>query len=390
MGIPKVLILVLFLLFVFTGNGYSDKLEELSSLPYLEWNPTADIKQSGVVKYDKNKAYDGYNLYTDDESNAYLIDMKGHVVYRWKFPTAKGNWQYVRLLDHGDIVALSYVKYFVKLDKNSKLIWDVPVAANHDIELLADGSFLISAFDTPVKYNNINVVFESIVHISKDGKIIGKWSTYDHLKELQKLHLPSVLDSNEGEGSKKDPTLYDKNKTFDYYHLNSIQALPDTSLGLKDKRFQKGNWLIGTRNVNLIFILDKDNQKIVWSWGPGVLDGPHMPRMLNNGNILIYDNGYNRNYSRVIMIDPESGKIVWEYKATPPESFYSKEGGSSQLLGNGNFFIFDTENGRAFEITPTGQIVWEYYIPEIMNGKRKGIYRMLRIPKEEVSDWLGK
>ena len=174
-----------------------------------------------------------------------------------------------------------------------------------------------------------------------------------------------------------------------YYHLNSIQLLPDTDLGKRDKRFQKGNWLICSRGVSLLFIIDKDSHRVVWSWGPGILDGPHMPRMLNNGNILLYDNGFYRPYSRLVIIDPVTYKIIWEYKANPPESFHSTEGGSGQLLANGNLLICETINGRAFEITPKGEKVWEFFNPKKTNdGRRWVIYRMIRFSKNEVSGWL--
>lgn len=53
---------------------------------------------------------------------------------------------------------------------------------------------------------------------------------------------------------------------YNYYHLNSIQALPENPLG-EDKRFQKGNWLISLAYMRLVLILDKDTKEIVWSFG---------------------------------------------------------------------------------------------------------------------------
>ncbi len=368
MKVPTVFILVLGVLYTFSGNSYS--------------TPLSVTGQSGVVKYNKAKSFDGYNFYTNNKTYAYLMDMTGRIVHRWKFSNAKHEcWHYARLLDNGDILGVRYAQFFAKFDKNSKLIWETAIAANHDIELLPDGTFLVPAYELPVKYDNRTIRFDSIVHISKDGQKLSAWSTYENLKELQKFHLPLYLDPNQN----RDINLYP------FYHLNSIQILPDTALGLKNKNFQKGNWLICLRDVDLILILDKDTHKVVWSWGPGELDRPHMPRMLNNGNILVYDNGMHRTYSRLVVVNPVSRKIVWEYKASPPENFHSKIEGSSQLLANGNFLICEATNGRAFEITPGGEIVWEFLNPEVgKNGRRMTIYRMLRIPKEEVSSWLGR
>src|SRR5208282_2081691 len=96
-------------------------------------------------------------------------------------PSTKGSWHwhYARLLDHGDMVGVCFARLFAKFDKDSKLIWKIPIAANHDIELLPDGTFLVPAYELPVKYNNRMIRFDSIVHISKDGQKLGAWSTYE-------------------------------------------------------------------------------------------------------------------------------------------------------------------------------------------------------------------
>jgi len=408
--IPPGLILILAFLFILAADSYSGSLEDLESLPYLAWSDKPDTRPSGVVKYNKNKAFDGYNLYTDGLNHVYLIDMTGKLVYSWELNSAQGAiWVYASLLKDGGIVAVSLTGGIVKATVHSRLIWRAQLSANHDIEILPDRTFLVPTVDLPVRYQDRCVIFDSIVHLSKEGKILDKWSTYNHLKDLQKFHRPSLLDGNKGENKPDDMENWSHpqreigmhfregqcaewghEKWYEYYHLNSIQTLPETVLGLKDKRFRKGNWLICFRNVDLICILDEDTHRVVWSWGPGILDGPHMPRMLGNGYILIFDNGYHRLYSRLLIIDPVTGKIVWEYQANPPQYFYSKRRGSSQQLPNGNFFICESMKGRAFEITPQGEIVWEFLNPKLdKNGRRRTIYRMIRIPKEEVSGWLG-
>ncbi|MEA1929147.1 MAG: arylsulfotransferase family protein, partial [Candidatus Auribacterota bacterium] len=159
-------------------------------------------------------------------------------------------------------------------------------------------------------------------------------------------------------------------------------------LGRRDSRFAAGNLLICLRHAALVLILNPETREIVWSWGPGILDWPHMPTMLDNGNILIYDNGAHRTYSRILEIDPVEKRIVWEYQADPPEKFYSRTRGSNQRLPNGNTLICESERGRVFEITPTGEVVWEFYNPDIRDGHRRLIYRMTRVSREAVDSWL--
>jgi len=107
--------------------------------------------------------------------------------------------------------------------------------------------------------------------------------------------------------------------------------------------------------------------------------------MLANGNIYLFDNGYTRGFSRVIELNPLTKKIVWEYKGDPPQSFHSQSRGSAQHLPNGNILIGEAKNGRAFEVTKEGEIVWEWFSPWLNEaGARKAFYRMTRYPKEKI------
>src|SRR4030043_144112 len=65
-----------------------------------------------------------------------------------------------------------------------------------------------------------------------------------------------------------------------------------------------------------------------WNWGEeNDLAHQHDATLLDNGNILIFDNGLHRkrmpqHYSRIVEVNPKTEKIEWEYKADPPYRFY--------------------------------------------------------------------
>ena len=101
--------------------------------------------------------------------------------------------------------------------------------------------------------------------------------------------------------------------------------------------------------------------------------------MLDDGHILVYDNGglagYPRRarpYTRLVELDPESGKIVWTYRdhhrSFYHQRFFSMSWGTAQRLPNGNTFSLDANLGRLFEVTPDGEIVWEYVNPHLAPG----------------------
>jgi len=76
------------------------------------------------------------------------------------------------------------------------------------------------------------------------------------------------------------------------------------------------------------------------------------PPVDKNGNYIIEKN---KPYG------PE--KPVWFYRAPDTLSFYSSFISGVQRMQNGNTFIDEGSDGRFFEVTPDGKMVWEYLNP---------------------------
>ena len=75
--------------------------------------------------------------------------------------------------------------------------------------------------------------------------------------------------------------------------------------------------------------------------------------------------------------------------ASEADSFFSLLRGGNQRLPNGNTIITESDQGRVFEVTKDGKIVWEFYNPlRFKNGKRVTIYRSMRILDPEKHIYL--
>lgn len=162
---------------------------------------------------------------------------------------------------------------------------------------------------------------------------------------------------------------------FDMFHNNTVSIINRNIEGL----CKKGNVLICPRNLDLIAIMDVDTEKLLWTMKLEEYSRPHNPTLLDNGNILLFDNGPFRGYSRILEIDPLKKKIVWQYQADPPEKFFSRQRGGCQRLPNGNTLITEGGKGHVFEITSEGEIVWEFYNPDVVDGQRGTMQNMIRI-----------
>jgi hypothetical protein len=343
----------------------------------------SDETTTGVTRHNRAESLAGYNIFTNGADQVFIMDMDGHTVHSWNLP-GKKFCRYAELLSTGDIVVICDSQSIIKLNWSGEVQWEFVGMVHHDVAFLPDGSMLLPVAERPKNYKELpRVSFDAVLHLTPLGKPRAIWSTYKNLERLQESHPPLTLDSlmsTLDEEAKKN--------IFNYYDLNAIEVLPDTPLGQMDQRFQAGNIMLSLKNANVITIMNKDTMELVWSWGPGELDFQHMPTMIGNGNILVFDNGTHRDYTRILEIEPLSREIVWQYQTDIPSDFFSKSGGSVQRLPNENTLICESDNGRCFEISLTEDIVWEYQNPEVSDGKSNPIYRMMRIPEEVVDHFL--
>ena len=385
-----------------------DRLRVLRSVPYtMVTEEEVAPEKVGVVLHSRAKAYQGYNIYCDRlASSVVLMDMEGNVVHTWTYPDDKlRHWDHAIMLPGGDVVVIRKFYDVLRLDWDSNLIWRSEIDSHHELTPLPDGGLLVAAREMHM-HRRLRVRFPAIVRLDEAGREIGRWSAYDHLDEIkrtfdQRSFIDTILDSLLAE--RIDPetwepltALAESTKTeidawplrYDQFHLNTISIIPETSVGRADRRFETGNMLICFRNINQIAVLAGDTGEVLWVWGEGDLEWPHHPTVVEGGNILIFDNGTRRKYSRVIELNPLTEEIEWEYLGDPPGSFFTPTKGSSQRLPNGNTLICEGDGGRCFEITRDGEIVWEWYNPAFRGNYRVQIYRMIRIDPEIVKPLL--
>jgi hypothetical protein len=304
------------------------------------------------------------------------------------------------MLDNGDLLIIKEHKDLIRVTWHSKPVWRIKLAAHHDMAV-TDQDLLYVIVRKLENHRGLKVWFDNIVHLTDQGQELGRWSTFDALDQLQRgmntdSFLDTVLDSIETGWTPESELLKGVRKAVDmpkvhkvdYFHMNTINLLPENSAADSDPRFQRGNFLVCFRNVNQIAVLDRITYEVLWAWGEGQLEWPHHPTMLENGHILIFDNGVNREYSRVVELDVLDEAIVWEYKSDPPEDFYSFGRGSAQRLPNGNTLICESDRGRAFEVTPDKELAWAWLNPAFRHDHREGVYRMMRLPRDQIDALL--
>ena len=366
-------------------------MDRLLTIGYVSGSEKATGLEN-VTRYAPAMAYQGLNLTTSGHGpEALLVDMTGRVLHRWRytfedaFPdhppylAALGQnytyWRRAHLYENGDLLAIFDGYGLIKVDKGSNLIWANPAYFHHDLLVDQDGliySLTREAKVLPRIHEYESVLEDFVVIVDAEGNIIRKVSLLDAFFRSSYASF-----------------LWNMPDRGDLFHTNTIELL-DGSQADRSPIFGKGNVLISLKTINVIAIVDLSEEKVVWALA-GQWLGQHQPTLLDNGNILLLDNAVAPNMSKVIEIDPFTQETVWAYRGTPENGFFTATCGSNQRLPNGNTLITESDAGRAFEVTPDNQIVWEYYNPGRAGERNELIgtlFEVVRLPPDFPTDWL--
>jgi outer membrane protein assembly factor BamB len=348
--------------------------------------------RTGLIAHDPALAQPGYTLFTPmfGDGTVYLVDMDGAVAHTWSLPHRPG--LYGHLLDNGHLFYSGKVSggaprfeawerfkagAALEVDGNGKIVWEVRHPDHHhDARKLGNGNvILLCARPIPRELHarvqgglvgsevGGMIYGDYLVELTTTGEAVWEWRSWEHLDFDTEIITP-----------------HDRRE--EWTHANTVAELPD------------GNLVVSFRNVSTVVIVDRRTGAIVWKLGSPPLAQQHDPRPLPGGNLLIFDNGPHRRdhpapYSRVIEVDPRTSAIVWEYQDQSLFDFFSPYISGAQRLPNGNTLICEGCDGRIFEVTPAGQIVWEYvspyFVPEPGRpGLNNWVFRAFRHTPEEI------
>ncbi len=376
------------------GSKVEDQLAALGYVAVSE--ETADPIQSGVTVFDRTRTQPGYNLYCMMAPHrAELLDLEGNVIHSWEDRETR-EWVSCQLLEGGDLLVVGVdvnptfpresrdsQRYLARYDWDGQLLWKRRINAHHHTAVAPDGDLLTLGFNyrTVREISEIIPVRDDLVlKLDADGQIVEERSLYDALSPNTELFQFAPLQVEEKWSRPQ----------IDLIHANTVYWIDRPDLEERHEIYAPGHVIVTSRHRSLVAIIDWETNRLLWAWGPGEIQGPHDATVLDNGNILIFDNGRpSRGWSQVIELDPIHKEIVWRYRAPDPKSFFTPAMGANQRLANGNTLITNSNRGQAFEVTPEGEVVWEFWNPHLdAKNRRRTMRRVERLPLDEVDQIL--
>jgi hypothetical protein len=326
--------------------------------------------QTGLTHFDEANATAGYTLFSPAGlTQTHLIDMKGEIVHQWDLPDIPGNYAY--LLANGNLLAATRTAEgpkglpakggrLTELDWDGNIVWEhIDDMQNHDFRRKANGNTIYVLWDlydaetskrvqggvAGTEHEDGGVYGTIIREVNPAGETVWEWRSADHA-EMDDFPLHPLV-------------------TRSFLCANTVFPCANQDVIV--------NW----RRNNTMVIIDYASGKIKWHMRDHAYGQQHDVQMLENGNILFFANGANvedagpGGGSSIVEIDPETKDVVWMYRGAPPRTFFSWFISGCQRLASGNTLICEGVAGRFFEVTPEGEIVWEYVSPFVVDDEGK-------------------
>jgi hypothetical protein len=253
------------------------------------------------------------------------------------------------------------------------MLWRREVPAHHYVEVLPDGrllTLLTQSRHIPSVDPEVEVWDDVLALLSDDGEIVESFSLYDVITSSTLRFPLKVVGRGENRGE----------RWIDLFHCNAIRQLGHPRVAGDHPLNSPHGVLVTSRHQDAVMVIDWRARELLWFWGPGELSGPHDAAVVDNGHLLVFDNGLERRWSRVIEVDPLTQRIVQEFTPAEREGFFNRVLGASQRLPNGNTLITNSAGAQIMELDPTGRPVWVFVGTRRSNkGGRVQIARATRI-----------
>lgn len=316
------------------------------------------------------------------------LDIHGNTVFFIaQDPTVTRNIHLAEILPNGNFLTTPY-----EITLDNQVVWEPPENIHHGIIAMPNGNFMALSRAEQFGYIPVgpwSADFDSagidsilwkgdvLYEWDHNGNEVWSWSVFDHFNMLDYDSTAFALAFNAG--------------SYDWTHSNALYYDPVESAVY-----------ISVRQLSRITKIDYATGAVVWNMGEAMPSGDvqvgndlgfswqHAIEMLDNRNLILYDNGNTNSpqVSRGIEIaltetdSVPTAELVWEYVL--PDSLYTRSQGDCDRLANGNSLITAANptnniyNAHIIEVnTTTNDIIWQLRFGE--NGTRN-MYASERIP----------
>ena len=359
---------------------------------------TIERRNLGVTYYDEYQSAGGFTLFAPQTGNGrvVLINMHGDVEHEWNLPIRPGRDAVI--LNHGNLGYngsnersahlypawdIWHGGHFMEVTPGGDVVWEYEdMYHHHDAQWLPNGHILYAAaapidvkdgkglFNSKVPLEMQQRPFSDVVReVNRKGEVVWEWNVIEHLSvEDYPIHECFNIDNAK--------------ERLHWPMINGVH--------------QHGKLVyLSLRTTSGIIAVNKETKNIEWELKYPFVAQQHDPSITPDETLICFDNGNIRpssiHHSRIVEYDIKTKELVWSYADEMPPAFFSPYMGSVQRLWNDNTMICESAFGRIFEVTPEGETVWEYVIPDFaeypeplnkfITGKHNSCFKAHRYPE---------
>ena len=252
----------------------------------------------------------------------------------WVYDNTSGgaHWFYdVDPLPDGNLLVVSpgsegTLVYELNPDSHER-VWSrrLPIHDTHDVDRLSEDELVVAAMrewdeETETSHDRV------FVYNLTTDTVTWEWEFRDHF-----------------------PRETDGGHSADWTHVNDVDPIGDDRL------------LVSPRNFDQVLVVDRESGEIVRRLGR---DGDHDTlHKQHNPDYLVSESGR----PTILVADSENDRVVeytledgnWTRTWTLTGLNWPRD---ADRLPNGNTLVTDTLNHRVVEVTPRGEVVWEYVV----------------------------
>ncbi len=344
---------------------------------------STDQSPEGIL-YKPDLAQPGLTLVTgvgdEDRLSARVMELDGTEIHQWDidwfeiWPDADhlptrflpkqppgANMHGVAVLGEGDLVFNFDYLGLVRLDICGDVVWRLPYQTHHSLHVdEATGHLWVSGLRfheraVPDLPNHIPPFYEpTVLEVSPEGEILQEISVFDVLLQNDLQGLLYMQNFN-------DVLIGRADTTGDTLHLNDVETFPTD---MEEGVFSAGDIMISLRNIHSVFVFDPQSKAIIYS-NIGGFSAQHDPDFIDGNTISVFDNNFVSGdhapqESKVVIFDALAEQSEVYYRGTEENPFYTYKMGKNQWLPNGNLLLTESTKGRAFEVDPSGDVVWQF------------------------------
>ena len=358
---------------------------EFRVLHVQDYFPTLDVTVD-----DRDQVQEGYRLMNfvgglgGQRQIMAICNLYGEVIWNWEGPEFPGFIMAPTVKSDGSGVRA--MRLFARDGQLATIVfevdWDGQVtnefeisngrAVHHELDELPDGRLYALGWEYAT-FGGVEAEGDTIeVFDAQTGEVEWSWNIFDHVTPLERP-VPEEIDTGlSGRGT-------------DWSHANGI-----------DWDEQNQIFWVSVRHFDALLGVRFPSGEVVeiGPWGFGFENGllfshQHAPEIQEDGSILLWDNGNNRDpqlsSAKIIEfdLDQETASVTFEWT----DDLYDAAVGDTDRLPNDNILVTHGFSRKLVEITASGEKVWEMTTTSPLM-QFFAIYRADHVPGELIPESL--